>query len=627
MKRKIPSSKRIGIPLLLLIAISLPGQEKKTGRPVKDALTFRLPVDVVIVNVTVNDKLGNSVTDLQKGDFRIYDDGKSQSIQTFALESYEQAQTTTVAGKSVSQRNAAENSKATRPRMISLILDDSTITSNEYYPATAKVMIRFVEQDMGSNDRVAILATSGRVHFPFTDDKSTLLKEINELFIKCKHNRAIRCPQFTDLEAMRIFEYCSAPVPSKAPPSILSKVPTISLPSFKEFTEQKEFFKQKYASLLAAAQARGDAVFSQAPANTHINPLAAAIEEARLCPNRVPTNPCDDAFQQLLQSERNIMELLHTLRQHISTLRHFDALKTVIFFSNGFYADPNVFFRKDISYTIQDVVDQALSSGVVINAVDIHGLNNDVSFAWERSEIQRLPDELKRLKSLVNAEAQIAEQASLRQMATDTGGVFHDNNDMYEGIRRAIRRHSSYYIMTYAKPQRKADEKYHRIKVEVARSGCELSYRKGYFAPKEELTYEQRKKEDILEVLQTPDNLNEIPISLAYSYYQDEDNLYALKLSTHVDVHRVHFLDEDSRQKNLINLIVVAYDEMDHYVDGIEKFIDFKLTDSNYNSLIDRGINSTVTFHVPLGRYKIKAIVREGVKGEIGSITKVLEIP
>jgi hypothetical protein len=50
--------------------------------------TYKLPVGVVVVNASVTDKQGNAITDLTQKDFRVYEDGKLQEIQTFALESY-----------------------------------------------------------------------------------------------------------------------------------------------------------------------------------------------------------------------------------------------------------------------------------------------------------------------------------------------------------------------------------------------------------------------------------------------------------------------------------------------------------------------------------------------------------
>src|SRR2546430_2129344 len=59
---------------------------KDTQKP--SSFTFKVPVDVVVVNATVTDKQGNSVKDLTVDDFKVYEDGKLLPIHTFALESY-----------------------------------------------------------------------------------------------------------------------------------------------------------------------------------------------------------------------------------------------------------------------------------------------------------------------------------------------------------------------------------------------------------------------------------------------------------------------------------------------------------------------------------------------------------
>jgi hypothetical protein len=225
-------------------------------------------------------------------------------------------------------------------------------------------------------------------------------------------------------------------------------------------------------------------------------------------------------------------------------------------------------------------------------------------------------------------ESMTAQEDPLYRMASDTGGIFfHNSNDLYDGMKKIVHRQSSYYVLTYTRPSQKYDGRYHQIKVGVTRPGLEVSYRKGYYAPKEELTFERRKKEDIVEALQAPGNLNEIPIRLAYNYYQEDDSTYTVSVSTSVSIRGLHFLDEDSRRKNLINMVVVAFDETDHFIDGIEKSIDFKLTDASYALLLDHGLNSKVEFKLPMGTYKIKAVVREGAQGKMGSATSAIEIP
>jgi polyphosphate kinase len=42
---------------------------------------------------------------------------------------------------------------------------------------------------------------------------------------------------------------------------------------------------------------------------------------------------------------------------------------------------------------------------------------------------------------------------------------------------------------------------------------------------------------------------------------------------------------------------------------------------------VKRGLTSRVELKLPVGRYKIKAVVREDTQGKLGSITKSVEIP
>lgn len=161
----------------------------------------------------------------------------------------------------------------------------------------------------------------------------------------------------------------------------------------------------------------------------------------------------------------------------------------------------------------------------------------------------------------------------------------------------------------------------------MSRPGIHISYRQGYYAPKEQRTFERRKKEDILEALHAPGNLNEIPIQLSYNYFQVNESRYQLALLTKVNVRGVKFVEEDSHYKNLINLVVVAFDEHDQYVDGLEKSMELNLSDPSYKALLSNGFMSKVSMNVPAGRYKIKAVVREGVNTKMGSVHKTIEVP
>jgi hypothetical protein len=149
-------------------------------------------------------------------------------------------------------------------------------------------------------------------------------------------------------------------------------------------------------------------------------------------------------------------------------------------------------------------------------------------------------------------------------LAYETGGMFsHSRNDLYKGIQEIARRQSYYYILSYALPARKADGSHHKIKLELTRPDLKISYRKGYYVQKEEQQFENNKKEDIIDALNAPGNMREIPMTLSYNYSQGDESTYSVSFITRTNIRGIQFLDEDSRRKNLVCFILAAFDEND----------------------------------------------------------------
>jgi VWFA-related protein len=556
---------------------------QKTSETDKQQFTFRVPVDVVVVNVVVDDKKGNPVLDLTKDDFTIYEDGKEQPIHTFTLESYQATQETEVAAKRpAAQPLATPEPTNTKPRLITLAVDDITASTPEYFLWMIEAVKKFIQNDMGPADQVALMACSGRAQYPFSNDKQLLLDEADLLFKNLNRSTTgrSRCPVLTDLQAERIDQDLNDGLSLEI--AVAETLGCLNLPIPTTTEEQQS--QQQQAEMTAKAAAR------------------VQFQEER--------------YRDLI--------LMRTLRQYIRSLRHFDATKSVILFSDGF-------LTSDLIYEMQDLVDQALRSGVVVNTVDIRGLYTTSLQASEtlmgaaRSDVATL---LSTKKPMMLSDDKLSQEEALESISHDTGGIFyHNSNDLYVGLQKISQRQAFYYVLSYASPTVRSDGKHHKIKVGVSRPGLELSYRNGYYSPKEELTFERRKKEDILEAMEAPGNLNEIKVGFSYNYYQLDDLKYEVALLTNVDIHGIRFLEEDDRHTNLINLVIVAFDENDKYIDGLEKSIDFKLTQASYDALLNRGLTSKVSFQLPPGKFKIKAVVRESAQSKMGSLTKAVEIP
>ncbi len=410
--------RRTGLLLLLLLPLCLAQSQdkkpvRKETRTEQAPFAFKVPVDVIVVNATVTDAKGKPVLDLTEDDFRIFEDGKPQPIHTFTLETYKAVQPPVTSGvkspPEVTQDGAASYS---RSRLFALVIDDVT-SAREYLYATVEAAKKFVEQDLGPADQVAIVAASGRVQHPFTDDKQLLLAELGTFHEKADMSPVTRsiCPVLTDLQAQRITNDVND---------------GISWPVAVQET-------------IVCAHLEND-------------PSAAAII-ARSA-----------AITQFYESAYRNRTLLLNLRRYIRSLRHFEARKNLVLFSDGFLFE-------QVIYELQDVVDQALRAGVVLNTVDIRGLYVPMFQASDNLTISS-PEMAGQKLSLLSADAS-AQEDPLNQLAHDTGGLFyHNSNDLHAGLKAVSDREAHSYVLTYATPAQKADGRYHKIKLEVSRPGC-----------------------------------------------------------------------------------------------------------------------------------------------------------
>jgi VWFA-related protein len=548
------------------------GKSDQKKKEAGSGFTIKVPVDVVVVNALVTDKKGEPVKDLTVNDFKIYEDGKPQPIHTFTLETYRSTQDSPPPTVPLKEGQGPPTSAepAATPRFFSLVIDDLNSPSVDQFYRSIEAMKKFVANQLVPGDLVMISAVSGRAELPFTTDKEAIQRYLAELYKKLNLVRTHKsdCPKLTDLQAYKI-------IMDQSDPDAM-QVASVEFCSCQDCTRLTPADIEQLVRAAARPQFYEDLHFRQVA--------------------------------------------LSSLRTHVRALRHFEGRKSVIFFSPGFISE-------EVRFELQEVVDRALRSGVIFNTIDTRGLYTVGYDASEHVNVTLNPIVQGKTSFMLQATAS-AKSDSLFQLAADTGGFFyHNSNDLYAGLKAIAERQTFFYVISYASPNNKNDGRYHKIKLEVSRPGVEMTYRKGYYAPKEEISFESRKKEDILEALRAPGDLNKIPIQVSFNYYQIDDGHFQLSVMTRVDVRDIKFIGEDARHRNVIHLVLVTLDEKDRYVDGLEKTLEFNLTDPGFANLLNYGLTSKVEMAVPPGRYKIKAVVREGAQTKMGSATKWVEVP
>lgn len=568
------------------------GTAKTEQRKQEAPFTFQVPVDVVIVSATVLDKRGNPVKDLTAADFRVYDDGKLQTLNTFSLQSYKA--TTEIQrpgpqppGIVPAAPAPAPSPEGSRARFLIFFVDDLLQPSIELYHPAVEAIRAFISGDLRPGDQVAMTAASGQANYPFSSNQATLLNQAEELEKKLNH-RPVRlpiCPELSDFQASRIVDQMGRISP-EAPEYSLDDAIRVAL--YDMLTCDTD------VRLVYETRGRGEALIE---AKKRLPPLAQ---------------------QYVHEKEFRVCTLLTSLRQCIASLRFYEGNKSLILLTGGYYSPGAL-------YVLQEAIDKALRCGVAINTLDIRGVYTTNITAAESTiaDYSTIAQ-----KTAFRATTIQMQEQSLAQLAEDTGGSYiHGTNDLHIGITQIAERQAYSYVLSYALPNVKNDGRYHKIKLEVDRPDVQVSYRKGYYARREEISFVRRKREDVLEALRAPGDISSIPIQLSYSSFRLDDSRYQLSIQIQVDIRSIPFAREEERHDDLIHIVTVASDENGRVVDGLEKAIDFRLTEPSYRNMLKYGLNSHAEINVPPGRYKLQAVVRESNQAKMGSLSKLIEVP
>lgn len=131
--------------------------------------TIRSATNLVVVRAAVRDAHGNPVENLQKADFRLFDNGKEQSIAQFEMKA--------------PASETAPNQPTVPTHFVALFFDDVD-TPLSYLTSGRDAADQFLKTYLRPSDRAALITTSGAGSVDFTSD----LKPLHEALFKISPN-------------------------------------------------------------------------------------------------------------------------------------------------------------------------------------------------------------------------------------------------------------------------------------------------------------------------------------------------------------------------------------------------------------------------------------------------------
>ncbi len=169
--------------LLALAGAGLAGQSSSGTQPPPDLQTpsFRVQVEYVEVDALVTDEAGRFVRNLTKDDFQVFEDGKPQTISSFTLVDIPvERPDRPLYTETPIEPDVESNERPFDGRVYVMILDDLHVDAlrSQLVKSNAR---RFIEQNLGANDLMAVIFTGGRSDAAqeFTSNKRLLLASVD----------------------------------------------------------------------------------------------------------------------------------------------------------------------------------------------------------------------------------------------------------------------------------------------------------------------------------------------------------------------------------------------------------------------------------------------------------------
>ncbi len=170
-----------GVAFLLTGFASVPSVRAQAPGEQKPAVVLPpVSVELVRIDVVVTGKGGHPRPGLAREDFAVFEDGQPQTLVHFEAYSRRLPATPPPASPATAAPAAEEPARPRPRRYVVLAVDDLHMEFANLVPAKNALM-RFIEEDVGPEDRVALVAMSGAVSQDMTADRDVLRQAISRI--------------------------------------------------------------------------------------------------------------------------------------------------------------------------------------------------------------------------------------------------------------------------------------------------------------------------------------------------------------------------------------------------------------------------------------------------------------
>lgn len=531
-------------------------------------MTIKVRSNLVEIRVVVRGADGKPVGNLTRDDFRVYDNGKQQSVTTFAVETPE-SRREKMPEAAKSEKSAGATSEPRMPvipqRFVALVFDDVHLSLQD--TARVKKAAELFLHGMTEQDRMGIYSTSGQVTQEFTADTNSLQRSVSTISPRPLAVTSDRdCPNVPYSMADRI--------ENDHDPEAMDAVVLETLMCAYGGDPKKMRYAQSTAQ--------------------------AAIHQAL----RAGDGETEFAFRHLEDAVRRLQGM--------------PGERILMLISPGFQ------FKRRIADET-NLLERANRAGIVINTFDARGLyvpdgadpiSKRSTDAMETGEI----------KSSDRLNAQREQFLVLADLANATGGTFfHNSNDLLAGLKMAAPPEIC-YVLGFSPSGLKPDGRYHVLDVKLsAKRKLSVQARRGYYAPRKMDTQEQE-EQDIADHVYSREETGNLFFGISSVSSMRSKDQAQLTLMSHIAVKNIHFRRVDGKNSDVLKIVTAIFDENGNFVTIAEKVLTMNLNEAAYDKLSRTGLPVNFSFNLKPGRYLVRQVLRDSEDGQVASKNRAIDI-
>jgi VWFA-related protein len=523
--------------------------------------TFRSSSRLVLVDVVVTDKAGQTVKGLKAADFTVLEDGKAQPIRAF--ESHVWQKTPAAMQKISLPPNQYTNFTEQQPNSaVNVVLLDILNTPQQSQQYARKQMIEFLrELPPGQKIALFVLGTKLRMMQGFTGDSDRLVQ---------------------------------------AAEMILSNTSPV-------LTTESEY-QDASSDIAYFADMSGAGGGSLGNLQTNLtNALNAEVNFQTNMRARLTM----DALSSLAGAVSG-----YSGRKNLFWLAGNFPFRLGPDFSNDPIRSPD-----NYAGAIRETAALLLASQIAVYPIDARGVQTTSVSASARPQVmmESSTNQVSMAQNRIYTDYADTKGA-MDDIARETGGQAFIGNDLKKIMERGIEQGSTYYTLAYSPAIKKWNAEYHKIEVKTAESGLKLEYRRGFYAvPEREVAGDQAGV--VLFAAMQPSVPESTMLLMRVQVLMPDKDHDKIRVDYAVAPQDITFTDtKDGRKHSMIDFVAALYSkdgkDIGHAVDSMNANVRPEV----FEQVLKTGVPMHQELELKPGAYLLRLGVMDRSSRKIGTV-------